>query len=259
MRRALEARVGLSALRLSTGCREIIGPGVAGECEARDGPARQRGSFPPRDRRSRDRRAAAPTGDEGELVLTTLTKEALPMHPLPHRRHHRARRPRRAGAGGRRCAWRGSRGARDDMLVIKGVNVYPSQVEAALLAVADLAPHYQLVVDRTQAFPPLDVHVEPAERAGARVGRLRRDASGGGARCRRGSPSGCAATLRPEPGDRDRGARRPFPRSEGKAVRVIERRAQTSTRERSKETTMTKTELCWPGSSAASASSRPTR
>lgn len=55
------------------------------------------------------------------------------------------------------------KGRTDDMLVIKGVNVYPSQLEAALLTLPDLAPHYQLVVDRGKGFPTIEVHVEPAE------------------------------------------------------------------------------------------------
>ena len=59
------------------------------------------------------------------------------------------------------------------MLVIKGVNLYPSQLEAALLTLPDSAPHYQLVVDRSQGFPAIEVHVEPAEERVTRVGRLR--------------------------------------------------------------------------------------
>jgi phenylacetate-CoA ligase len=108
------------------------------------------------------------------------------------------------------------------MLIIKGVNVYPSQVEAALLAVEDLAPHYQLVVDRTHGFPSLEIHVEPAERLVQRWGRF--DPA---------HPE--VAALRHKVGDRLRAALslnpeivieapRTIPRSEGKAVRVVERK-----------------------------------
>ena len=65
------------------------------------------------------------------------------------------------------------------MLVIKGVNVYPSQLEAALLAVDDVAPHYQLLVDRTHEFPTLEVQVEPTEDVARRWGGFDADPAGG--------------------------------------------------------------------------------
>jgi len=114
------------------------------------------------------------------------------------------------------------KGRVDDMLVIKGVNVYPSQLEAALLTLDELAPHYQLVVDRTTGFPTLEVHVEPAEarvrarggfdasrpevqRLSARVGEMLRGHLG----------LNLAVAIVPP---------KTIPRSEGKAVRVVERR-----------------------------------
>ena len=114
------------------------------------------------------------------------------------------------------------KGRTDDMLIIKGVNVYPSQLEAVLLTVADLAPHYQLVVDRREAFPTLAVQVEPEERvvrewggfeaAPARLAAL----SAQVAACLRGHLG-----LNPEIAVV---APKTIPRSEGKAVRVVERR-----------------------------------
>jgi phenylacetate-CoA ligase len=113
-------------------------------------------------------------------------------------------------------------GRTDDMMVIKGVNVYPSQVEAALLTLEELAPHYQLVVDRTAAFPDIAVHVEPAERLVLAWGGF--------------SPEGAeVAALAGRVAERLRGALglnpdieivppKTIPRSEGKAVRVVERR-----------------------------------
>src|SRR5207249_10058805 len=104
-----------------------------------------------------------PEGAEGELVLTCLTKEALPMI------RYRTGDLTSLDAAPCRCGRTTARIARikgraDDMLVIKGVNVYPSQLEAALLTLEDVAPHYQLLVDRRNAFPSLEVQVEPTER-----------------------------------------------------------------------------------------------
>jgi phenylacetate-CoA ligase len=162
-----------------------------------------------------------PAGQEGELVLTSLTKEALPM--IRYRTGdvtHLDPAPCRCG----RTTVRMGRikGRTDDMLIIKGVNVYPSQLEAALLTVADLAPHYQLVVDRREAFPTLAVHVEPDERvvrewggfeaAPTRLAAL----SARVAACLRGHLG-----LNPEVAVV---APKTIPRSEGKAVRVVERR-----------------------------------
>ena len=114
------------------------------------------------------------------------------------------------------------KGRTDDMLVIKGVNVYPSQLEAALLTVPELAPHYQLVVDRSQGFPTIAVHVEPAEERVRGVGRLRLGAGRRSPPCR----CGCGELLRAHLGLNPEVAIVPpktIPRSEGKAVRVVER------------------------------------
>jgi len=203
------------------GLSEIIGPGVAGECvEARDGLHLNEDHFLPEivDPRSGD---PLPAGEEGELVLTSLTKEALPM--IRYRTGDVTRldpAPCRCGRTTVRMAR--IKGRTDDMLIIKGVNVYPSQLEAALLTVADLAPHYHLVVERREAFPTLAVHVEPDERvvrewggfeaAPARLAAL----SARVAECLRGHLG-----LNPEIAVV---APKTIPRSEGKAVRVVERR-----------------------------------
>jgi phenylacetate-CoA ligase len=113
------------------------------------------------------------------------------------------------------------RGRTDDMLVVKGVNVYPSQVEAALLQLEELAPHYQLVVDRREAFPRLEVHVEPSLAQIQRWGGF-------------DSARGEVAALERRVAERLRAALtlgpevlvvapKTIPRSEGKAVRVVER------------------------------------
>ncbi len=220
MRQQLEALWGLCAVDCY-GLSEIIGPGVAMECaEARDGLHLNEDHFLPEiiDPVSGEPR---PEGAEGELVLTCLTKEALPMI------RYRTGDLTSLDATPCRCGRTMARIARikgrvDDMLVIKGVNVYPSQLEAALLTLDELAPHYQLVVDRTTGFPTLEVHVEPAEacvrawggfdasrpevqRLSARVGEMLRGHLG----------LNLAVAIVPP---------KTIPRSEGKAVRVVERR-----------------------------------
>jgi phenylacetate-CoA ligase len=162
MRGQLEALWGLTALDFY-GLSEIIGPGVAAECaEGRPGLHVNEDHFLPEvvDAGTGERRGP---GEEGELVLTSLTKEALPMvryctGDITHLDPTPCRCGRTTARIGR------IKGRTDDMLIIRGVNVYPSQLEAALLTVDDLAPHYQLVVDRRHAFPTLAVQVEPTER-----------------------------------------------------------------------------------------------
>ncbi|HET7874907.1 MAG TPA: hypothetical protein VFN71_05230 [Methylomirabilota bacterium] len=113
------------------------------------------------------------------------------------------------------------KGRTDDMLIIKRVNVYPSQLEAALLTLPDLAPHYRLVVDRRQAFPTLEVHVEPSEdvvRAWGGFDSAKPEVLSLTARV--------AERLRGHLGLNPEIAIVPpktIPRSEGKAVRVLER------------------------------------
>jgi phenylacetate-CoA ligase len=114
------------------------------------------------------------------------------------------------------------KGRTDDMLIIKGVNVFPSQLEAALLTVTDLAPHYQLVVDRREAFPTLAVQVEPAEQVVQGWGGF--EAAPGPRSALRARVAECLRGhlgLNPEI---TIVAPKTIPRSEGKAVRVVERR-----------------------------------
>jgi phenylacetate-CoA ligase len=219
MRAKLEALWGALALDFY-GLSEVIGPGVAAECQAKAGLHVNEDHFLPEiiDPGTGE---PQPAGTEGELVLTSLTKEALPV--LRYRTGDVTtldRMPCRCGRTTARMAR--VAGRTDDMLIIKGVNVYPSQVEAALLTLPDLAPHYQLVVDRTQAFPTLAVHVEPLERL---VGQW------GGFDPERPEVVTLAAVV----AERIRGhlglnpdiaivAPKTIPRSEGKAVRVVERR-----------------------------------
>jgi phenylacetate-CoA ligase len=204
------------------GLSEVIGPGVASECvEARDGLHLNEDHFLPEivDPASG---VPLPFGQEGELVLTSLTKEALPV--IRYRTGDVTRldpEPCRCGRTTVRMAR--IKGRTDDMLIIKGVNVFPSQLEAALLTVADLAPHYQLLVDRRGAFPTLAVHVEPAERVVQGWGGFEAASTQVTALAAR-----VAQCLRSHLGlnpEVSVVAPKTIPRSEGKAVRVVERRA----------------------------------
>jgi phenylacetate-CoA ligase len=192
------------------GLSEMCGPGVAAEClEARDGLHVHEDHFLVE---IVDPQTGAPLeeGAEGELVFTTLAKEAMPL--LRYRTGDIASLTLEPCACGRTTARiRGLRGRRDDVIIVRGVNVYPSNVEHALLSVPDAAPHYQLVVERTGAMDELTVHCEPAGEdvdpigLHAAVERVLRDQLGIRVR----------AEVR-EPGT--------VPRSEGKAVRVVDRR-----------------------------------
>ena len=219
MRRALERAFGCPAADVY-GLSEIVGPGVAGECEARAGLHVADDHFLPEivDPASGDPR---PPGQEGELVLTTLTKRAMPL--IRYRTGDVTTLAMEPCACGRTSARIGRiKGRSDDMLIIKGVNLYPSEVESPLLAIEELEPHYQLVVDRTATLARLEVHVEAAralldgcggfDPAHPRLAALQRRVSE-----RLHKAIGLAVEVRlVEP--------RTIPRSEGKAVRVVERR-----------------------------------
>ena len=107
---------------------------------------------------------------------------------------------------------RGLRGRRDDMIIVRGVNVYPSNVEHALLSVPEAAPHYQLVVERTGAMDELTVQCEPAD---AEV-----DSADAAAR----TSSACCASTSASASAPRCSTPETVPRSEGKAVRVVDRR-----------------------------------
>jgi len=218
MRGALERAFGCPAYDVY-GLSEIIGPGVAGECEARDGLHIADDHFLPEivDPRTG---SVLPAGAEGELVLTTLTKRAMPM--IRYRTGDITTltdAPCRCGRTTARMAR--IKGRSDDMLVIKGVNLYPSEVEGTLLAVDELVPHYQLVVDRSSTLARLEVQVEPAAAIVEACGgfdashptlvELRRRV---GERLSRAIGLSIELTLM---------APRTVPRSEGKAVRVVEK------------------------------------
>jgi phenylacetate-CoA ligase len=140
------------------GLSEVMGPGVASECiETKDGPVIWEDHFYPEiiDPQST---AVLPDGDLGELVLTSLTKEALPI--IRYRTRDLTRLLPPTARSMRRI--QKIIGRSDDMLIIRGVNVYPSQIETQLLQISHFASHYLLEVDRTGNLDTLTVHVELA-------------------------------------------------------------------------------------------------
>jgi len=158
MRREIEERAGIDAVDIY-GLSEVMGPGVASECiESKDGPVIWEDHFYP-EIIDPDTGEVLPDGEEGELVFTSLTKEALPIIRYRTRDLTRllpptARSMRRMGR---------INGRSDDMLIIRGVNVFPSQVEELVLQMPALAPHYQLVVTRDGHLDALAVHCELRE------------------------------------------------------------------------------------------------
>ncbi len=157
MRSEIEERLAIKALDIY-GLSEIMGPGVACECTAQAGLHGWEDHFlfevlDP------ETQAPVPEGEAGELVITTLTKEALPML------RYRTRDITRVTTEPCECGRTHLRilritGRSDDMLIIRGVNVYPSQIEAVLVGRPMIAPHYQLVVERNGNLDQVTIEVE---------------------------------------------------------------------------------------------------
>ena len=155
MRMQIEQRVGIDALDIY-GLSEVMGPGVASECaETKDGPVVWEDHFYP-EIIDPQTGTALPDGQEGELVLTSLTKQALPV--IRYRTRDLTRLLPPTARSMRRMAR--ITGRSDDMLIIRGVNVFPSQIEELVLRTAGLAPLYQLEVTQDGHLDCLIVHVE---------------------------------------------------------------------------------------------------
>ncbi len=213
MRRHLENVLDIDALDIY-GLTEIAGPGVAFECKEKNGmhvnedhviveiidPVTEE---------------PLPAGQPGELVFTTITKEGMPM--LRYRTHDICTvydDPCPCGRTTRRMGR--ITGRTDDMIVVRGVNVFPSQIESVLVEMPDVSPHYLLVVDRVNSTDTLEVRVEMTEAmfsdTVAHIEQLRRRI---GERIK--SVVGVTATV-------NLVAPKSIPRSEGKAKRVIDNR-----------------------------------
>ena len=206
MRQELEKRLGIDAVDIY-GLSEVMGPGVAQECvETKDGPTIWEDHFYPEiiDPVTGE---VLPDGEEGELVFTSLTKEAMPIV------RYRTRDLTRLLPGTARSMRRMDKitGRSDDMLIIRGVNVFPTQVEEQILNVEGLAPHYYIELAREGNLDSMTINVEAAQDSDS-LDSLQSQLStqiktyiGISARVNVGQPGS-------------------IPRSEGKAKRVIDNR-----------------------------------
>ena len=162
MRANLEQRLDIDAVDIY-GLSEVMGPGVAQECvETKDGPTIWEDHFYP-EIINPHTGEVLPDGEEGELVFTSLTKEALPVV------RYRTRDLTRLLPGTARTMRRMDKvtGRSDDMLIIRGVNVFPTQVEEQILKTPGLAPHYQIEITRSGNLDEMTVNVELAPGADA--------------------------------------------------------------------------------------------
>jgi phenylacetate-CoA ligase len=143
------------------GLSEVMGPGVAGECMERNGLHINEDHFfvevinP-------ETLEPVPPGEMGELVITTLTKEAFPVIRF-RTRDLTWLIPERCPCGRKTLRMQRIMGRTDDMLIIRGVNVFPSQIENVLMSIEGTEPHYQIVVDRKGALDDVTVMVEVSE------------------------------------------------------------------------------------------------
>ena len=157
MRRYIEANTAIKALDIY-GLSEIVGPGVAMECAEQDGSHIFEDHFYP-EIIDPETGEVLPDGEEGELVLTTLSKEAMPM--IRYRtRDITSLNPERCSCGRTLRRIRRITSRSDDMFIIRGVNVYPSQIETALLSIEGTLPHYQIILRREDNLDTLEVQVE---------------------------------------------------------------------------------------------------
>lgn len=157
MRKELEQRLGIIAMDIY-GLSEVMGPGVASECMCKTGLHVQEDHFIPEiiDPETED---VLPPGSTGELVFSTITKEGLPL--LRYRtRDLSSLDYGKCDCGRTTVRMSKVKGRSDDMLIIRGVNVFPSQIETVLLELGETAPHYLLIVDRVDNLDILEVQVE---------------------------------------------------------------------------------------------------
>jgi phenylacetate-CoA ligase len=157
MRLEIEKRLNLDALNIY-GLTEIIGPGVAQECLEKNGLHIFEDHFYPEIINPQTLKPV-PDGEKGELVLTTLTREGMPILRF-RTRDITALRRGKCSCGRTLVMMDRITGRSDDMLKIRGVIVFPSQIERALLKIPGLEPHYQIIVTRPEQLDELEVHVE---------------------------------------------------------------------------------------------------
>jgi phenylacetate-CoA ligase len=216
IRREIEAKLNIKAIDIY-GLSEILGPGVGIECiEAQHGLHIWEDHFIP-EIINPDTGEVLPHGEQGELVITTITKEGIPMI------RYRTRDITRLIAEPCICGRTHIRLARmsgrtDDMLIIRGVNIFPSQIESVLVNIEGVEPHYQLLVDREENLDTLEIQVEVNEKTFSDEIKVLQDLT---QRIRKEIKDllGISCKVRlVEP--------KTIARSEGKAQRVIDRRGK---------------------------------
>lgn len=213
MRNEIEERLGITAIDIY-GLSEIIGPGVASECGCKAGLHVQEDHFIP-EIINPDTEEVLPPGEKGEIVFTTVTKEGMPL--IRYRtRDVSSLNYEKCQCGRTLVRMSKVTGRTDDMLIIRGVNVFPSQIESVLLEIGETAPHYMLIVDRVGTLDTLEILVEMTQglfsdevkQLEQIEGRIKREIE---------STLGISAKIRlVEP--------KTIERSEGKAKRVIDKR-----------------------------------
>ncbi len=209
MRAEIETAFDMHAVDIY-GLSEVIGPGVSMECvESKDGLHIWEDHFYPEiiDPVTGD---VLPDGEMGELVFTSLTKEAFPII------RYRTRDLTRLLPGTARSMRRMEKitGRSDDMIILRGVNVFPTQIEEQLMGITDLAPHFQIMLERTGRMDQLTVNVEAMSNAASEDERMA--AAAALAKAIKATIGISAKVIASEPGT--------VARSEGKAVRVIDKR-----------------------------------
>ena len=213
MRREIERRLGIEAHDIY-GLSEVMGPGVSGDCSEKSGLHIAEDHFlceiidPVTGE-------VLPEGEKGEIVYTSLTKEASPV--IRYRSRDISRLYRESCKCGRTLIkMEKVSGRSDDMLIIRGVNVFPSQIESVLLEVEGVQPHYQIVVDRKGAMDDIEVRVEVTEAIFSDEIKVLENMSRRISDRLRGVLGIAAKVTLVQP--------LAIPRSEGKAVRVIDQR-----------------------------------
>ena len=156
----LERKWGILATE-NYGLSEVMGPGISGDCYMKCGMHIAEDHFIP-EIIDPDTGQVLPPGEEGELVLTTITKEGLPI--LRYRTRDITSLNYEPCPCGRTLVRMSKvQGRTDDMLIIKGVNVFPSQIESVLMSIEDIAPHYEIIVKRERYLDILEINIEVSD------------------------------------------------------------------------------------------------
>jgi len=161
MRKEIETKLGIDAMDIY-GLTEVLGPGVSMECEQKDGLHVFEDHFIA-EIIDPDTGEPLPYGETGELVFTSLTKEAFPVIRF-RTRDITSLNPEPCGCGRTIARMRRVSGRTDDMLIIRGVNVFPSQIESVLMEIEEVEPHYEILVERKGSLDDLQLRVEVNER-----------------------------------------------------------------------------------------------